>query len=228
MKKVFKLLLIITIIFLLIIFLKTQQYSVNDIFKVTRVKLEDEYGYSYKLENPKHSGNIVYLYDSVNNLGDYIIYKIVAQNKSFKSYTIEKEPFMSEPNKYIQYDTNLESNKKIINPGDKITIYLRIKYKNSPDNYSSWGILKKTSKIDIKFNNYNPLSDNQQSKKIVIILIAILLIGIIITLLFLNRRSKITLIILTLIFPFQINAVDSNQVITIISTVEMRNPALLC
>lgn len=135
---------------------------------------------------------------------------------------------MSEPSKYIQYDTNLESNKKIINPGDKITIYLRIKYKNSPDNYSSWGILKKTSKIDIKFNNYNPLSDNQQSKKIVIILIAILLIGIIITLLFLNRTSKITLIILTLIFPFQINAVDSNQVITIMSTVEMGNPGLLC
>lgn len=135
---------------------------------------------------------------------------------------------MSEPSKYIQYDTNLESNKKIIDPGDKITIYLRIKYKNSPDNYSSWGILNKTSKIDIKFNNYDPLSDNQQSKKVVIILITILLIGIIITLLFLNRTSKITLIILTLIFPFQINAVDSNQVITIMSTVEMRNPALLC
>lgn len=135
---------------------------------------------------------------------------------------------MSEPSEYIQYDTNLESNKKIINPGDKITIYLRIKYKNSPDNYSSWGILKKTNKIDIKFNDYLLLSDNSQSKKIVIILIAILLIGIIITLLFLNRTSKITLIILTLIFPFQINAVDSNQVITIMSTVEMRNPALLC
>lgn len=135
---------------------------------------------------------------------------------------------MSEPSKYIQYDTNLESNKKIIDSGDKITIYLRIKYKNSPDNYSSWGILNKTSKIDIKFNNYEPLSDNQQSKKVVIILITILLIGIIITLLFLNRTSKITLIILTLIFPFQINAVDSNQVITIMSTVEMRNPALLC
>lgn len=72
---------------------------------------------------------------------------------------------MSEPSEYIQYDTNLEYNKKIINPGDKITIYLRIKYKNSPDNYSSWGLFEETNKIDIKFNDYLLLSDNSQSKK---------------------------------------------------------------
>lgn len=220
------------IIFLLIIsfILSVSVVRANNdkviIEKIDRIEKSDD----VLVKDPVINGYRIDFDIKFKNVGDFVKYKIIVNNKDSEDYSLS--PSDRSDNNYISYEYLYEDNNKVIVSGSRKALIVVITYnKEIPDNLFKDGVYNDTHSTSLSF--YNNRLPEEEMKRIenpktgtasVLLIILTILLSFMISLVLSNRKVKrylnIFILFIMLLSPIMVYAI-SNLFITINSKVEV-------
>lgn len=227
MKK-FCLILILFLSFMII----PNVYAKDNVF-IESVSIDSKSEGTNVIEDAKYDGLSLKFNVKFFELNDYIKYKVVVNNPTNKDYEITKNSNFDD-NKYISYEYSYDDNDGgIVKKNSKMTMYITIKYnKEVPSNMFNNGTFTETNNliIDLGNNENNTIVNPKTSNYILIVLVLLMLVGTTIILFTptINNESKyFSILIIGLLLPISIYAVEKLQ-INIESNVVISNNPKFC
>ena len=220
------------IIFLLIIsfILSVSVVRANNdkviIEKIDRIEKSDD----VLVKDPVINGYRIDFDIKFKNVGDFVKYRIIVNNKDSEDYTLS--PSDRSDNNYISYEYLYEDNNKVIVSGARKALIVVITYnKEIPDNLFKDGVYSDTHSTSLSF--YNNRLPEEEMKRIenpktgtasVLLIMLTILLSFMISLVLSNRKVKrylnIFILFIMLLSPIMVYAI-SNLFITINSKVEV-------
>ena len=194
--------------------------------KIDRIEKSDD----VIVKDPVINGYRIDFDIKFKNVGDYVKYKIIVNNKDSEDYTLS--PSDRSDNNYISYEYLYEDNNKVIVSGSRKALIVVITYnKEIPDNLFKDGVYNDTHSTSLSF--YNNRLPEEEMKRIenpktgtasVLLIMLTILLSFMISLVLSNRKVKrylnIFILFLLLLSPLMVYAI-SNLFITINSKVEV-------
>lgn len=184
--------------------------------KISNISLIEKSEDTEILNEPTYSNLDLNFEVKLQNIGDYIKFKVELSNPSPNSYLLNYNT--QENNDYIEYQLDFEKEDKVINENGNTIFYLTMtKKKEAEENQYEQGIFLQTAGLDFslipktQFLKANPKTKNNMQIILGIILITFIIIGYY----SLKKEKKeiipILLLSLLLFNPFQTNAEEETH-----------------
>ena len=169
------------------------------------------------------------------NVGDYVKYKLVIENKDTEDYIINNKEILDN-NKLIKYEFIFDNNDNVLKSNSSKTFYLNVSYTNEISNKLLANNPHYTSNNKIELSlvkdkptiieNVKEIIENPNTKdNILIIWISIMVVIFISYILIKNKRARYIVIMISLIIPISSRAIEEIK-ININSDVEIIRTSL--
>ena len=191
MKRISKIILLITILLFPII------VNAKGNVAITKIIKKEVSGYAYEVNEPTFSELSVSYDLSFHTVGDSITYIATVKNSDKEDYKIENKNSFSTSG-YMTYEFKFSDDTNIIEANKTKDMFITIKYnKEVPDDKLINGEYKEQNQMDLVLvnNNGNIINPNTHSTILYIIIIGLALI---ISFKLFKKHKKISLFILTL------------------------------
>ena len=148
-------------------------------------------------------------------VNDYIKYKVIVDNPTNKDYEITSDSDLN-LGEYISYDYNYVNSSNIIKKNSQMTMYINIKYnKEVPSNLFRNGVFNERNNItiDLGNNERNSIVNPKTGNYLFVFIIMLIIIGVSIVVFspFKNKKYY-SLIIISLLLPISIYAIEKIQI----------------
>ena len=188
-------------------FLSTTNVSASEKVKIKSIDLEDKSLNTTEIEKASFNGLEMNFNVKFKALNDYAKYRIIIENKEDKDYKLSIDTSFQN-SKYILYKYD---NTDVVKANSDTTLYVTISYNKQVDdnNYISDKYTENNSMV-IKLSNDN-VTNPQTSNNVYFVIISLIFMGVVLLLIFGNKKNiKLNIIVLFIFLslPVLVKAVE--------------------
>ena len=202
----------------------------NGIVKIKELKLIEKSDNVELTEAPSYKDLDLSLGFRLENVNDYVKYKVVIRNDDKEDYEISNSSKKND-SEYIKYEYTFEDNSNIIKANSEKTMYITVKYiKQVPDNLLTNGKYSENNNITIKLeNDKNNIITNPKTGLPILLISIVLISSVIVSILIKNKKTRNSLIAIiffvgisipTVTYALKIISINVNSKVEIVKTQE--------
>ena len=195
----------------------------NSKIYIDNIEIDDISNSNIEKNDASFKNNEIDLDLSFQEIGDYVVYKVLLKNDSNEDYKVDKNS-LNIADDYISYE--LVDDNVVIKAGTEEEVFIRVQYKNAvPEAAFTNGVYDGSVSIEVELNNKNDSSilTNPLTKSNLFIIISVVCIISLVTYMIITKKKfNANLLVLTFIFilPIGVSAMCSTS-ITLKSDVEV-------